>query len=685
MPAQDYDHPRSSTSTIYHDNLDIDPFQEKHTAFRDDPTIERGINAYPDDDDGEGYTVESSRTRPRSKSRKILAILVAIIAFAGTIGVLAASGYSVPSFSSKGGTRHITMDHVFNGTFNAYSKQVDWVKEAEDGTFSHINKEGNIVLNTVRNMTTDTLLVNASLVLDLEGNQLRWTGWALSADMQYVLFKTDHLKQWRHSSFGNYWIHRRQDSVTFPVIPPKNPPTIAKCTWSPVGHALAFVSKNDVYIISEDNLSSVSSSSSSSPPHVRVTTDGSHTIFNGVPDWVYEEEVLESDTALWWSPDGKRIAFLRSDESKVHDFKLQYYNPSDDAFKVHQYQTELDMKYPKPGTPNPTVTVHTFSLSSLSSSSSSASATTQRLTWPGEFPLPDRIITEIGWVADDALLVKEIDRAAKDGNVVLFQFGDQRGTEVEGEIGQNVIPVKGLVQGYLDIVPNQGYNHIALFTPLNASKPRWITAGEWEVTEISGLDTKKGLVYFTAATPSIDRHIYSIPLPTSASNDDEADQDASMSSMTALTDTTSPGYFEASFSPKAGYYVLGYRGPEVPWQRLIEAGSGDDQLNMLEILPPNLDITGRKKYPVLIRVYGGPGSQMVSNRFERDWHSYLAASQRYIIIMLDGRGTGFRGRNLRNPVRDDLGHWEVQDQVAAAREMAKRVYVDRSRIGIWGW
>ncbi|OXG43509.1 dipeptidyl aminopeptidase [Cryptococcus neoformans Th84] len=186
MPAQDYDHPRSSTSTIYHDNLDIDPFQEKHTAFRDDPTIEQGINAYPDDDDGEGYTVESSRTRPRSKSRKILAILVAIIAFAGTIGVLAASGYSVPSFSSKGGTRHITMDHVFNGTFNAYSKQVDWVKEAEDGTFSHINKEGNIVLNTVRNMTTDTLLVNASLVLDLEGNQLRWTGWALSADMQYI-------------------------------------------------------------------------------------------------------------------------------------------------------------------------------------------------------------------------------------------------------------------------------------------------------------------------------------------------------------------------------------------------------------------------------------------------------------------------------------------------------------------
>ncbi|KIR27438.1 dipeptidyl aminopeptidase [Cryptococcus deuterogattii LA55] len=572
-------------------------------------------------------------------------------------------------------------------------------------------------------MTTDTLLVNASLVLDLEGNQLHWTAWALSADMQYVLFKTDHLKQWRHSSFGNYWIHRRHDSFTFPLVPPTSPPTVAKCTWSPVGHALAFVSKNDVYIVSEHDLSSVSPSSSSTPSHVRVTTDGSHTVFNGVPDWVYEEEVFETDTALWWSPDAKRIAFLRSDESKVHDFKLQYYNPSDDAFKVYQYQTELDMKYPKPGTPNPTVTVHTFSLSSLSTSTGS----TERLTWPGEFPLPDRIITEVGWVADDALLVKEIDRAARDGNVVLFQFqfenesGEGKSKTMEGEIGQNVIPVKGSVSGYLDIVPNQGYNHIALFTPLNASKPLWITKGQWEVTEISGVDTEKGLVYFTAATPSIDRHIYSIPLSFSPhdNNEEEEGGGGEKGGMTPLTDPTFPGYFQASFSPKAGYYVLGYKGPEVPWQRLIETGPGEDranvllegnaelnktiseflkplvtrttiendgyELNMLEILPPNIDITGRKKYPVLIRVYGGPGSQMVSNRFERDWHSYLAASQRYIIVMLDGRGTGFKGRNLRNPVRDDLGHWEVQDQIAAAREMAKRAYVDRSRIGIWGW
>lgn len=163
-------------------------------------------------------------------------------------------------------------------------------------------------------------------------------------------------------------------------------------------------------------------------------------------------------------------------------------------------------------------------------------------------------------------------------------------------------------------MPNQGYNHIALFTPLNASKPLWITAGEWEVTEISGLDSEKGLVYvpspfspsplfhstsprlfdglkkqfyanyaspwhccsyFTAATPSIDRHIYSIPL--SFSPNDNNDNNEGGGGMTALTDTTVPGYFQASFSPKAGYYVLGYKGPKVPWQRLIETGAGEDR------------------------------------------------------------------------------------------------------------
>ncbi|WVQ93213.1 hypothetical protein IAU59_000277 [Kwoniella sp. CBS 9459] len=696
-----------ASSTEFRDQLEVEPFDEKGDRFRDDPAMEEDAGEGGDD---QGYPVEPSRRlRPRQKSRKILAVLIVIVCFAAVIGGLAATGYSAPTYLVKSGNRRITMDHIFNGTFNAFTKQLDWVKEAEDGTFSHVNREGNIVLVTVHNMTDETVLVDSSKVLDLHGNKLHWQSWQLSADMEYVLFKTDHVKQWRHSSFGNYWVHRRSDSVTFPVIQPSTHPTTTLCKWSPVGHALAFVSKNDLYVITEEEMHSAQ------PAPVRITEDGSEVIFNGVPDWVYEEEVFETDSAVWWSPDGQTLAYLRSDESAVKDFKMQYYNPSNDAFETHQYQSELDMKYPKPGTPNPLCTVHSYTLSTQAR---------QQLSWEGEMPLDSRIIIEIGWVANDALLVKEIDRAARIGNVILFQGGANQGDIVrilgeDGEQGdngwidhgQNVIPVKGPVGGYLDIVPNEGYNHIAFFSPLNASKPIWVTSGEWEVTEISGVDAERGLIYFMSANPSIDRHLYSAPIPSAEEEYEPA--------LTALTDTTSPGYYTVSFSPGGRYYVLAYKGPEVPWQRLMETGQEEDrinellegnaqlnetlsefvrpiitrttiesdgyELNMLEMLPPNIDTSGRKKYPVLIRVYGGPGSQMVSNRFERDWHTFLVTSMKYVVIMIDGRGTGFKGRNLRNPVRDDLGHWEVIDQIAAAKEMVKRGYVDRSRVGIWGW
>ena len=106
---------------------------------------------------------------------------------------------------------------------------------------------------------------------------------------------------------------------------------------------------------------------------------------------------------------------------------------------------------------------------------------------------------------------------------------------------------------------------------------------------------------------------------------------------------------------------------------------------MMEIRPPGLDPSGRKRYPVLLSVYGGPGSQQVTNRFKRDWSSYLACEKKYIMVIIDPRGTGFKGRKQRNPVRDNLGYYEVLDFIKTAGELSKRSYVDSKRIGIWGW
>jgi dipeptidyl aminopeptidase len=187
-------------------------------------------------------------------------------------------------------------------------------------------------------MTHSTLLVNASLVLDHERRPLVWQTWRLSPDGKYVLFRADSKQQWRHSSRANYWVYRLSDSTSFPITTLEYPPRTAFASWSPVGHALAFVHSNDLYVIPE------SAMGDSNPKAVRVTTDGSETVFNGVPDWVYEEEVYSTDSVLWWSPDGRTLAYLRSDETEVKDYRLQFYNPSGDAFDVHQYTTELDMK-----------------------------------------------------------------------------------------------------------------------------------------------------------------------------------------------------------------------------------------------------------------------------------------------------------------------------------------------------
>lgn len=189
-------------------------------------------------------------------------------------------------------------------------------------------------------MNTSRLLVNSSLVVDTEGERIAWQAWDLSADGDYVLFRANTAQQWRHSTRGNYWIHRLSDGTTFPLVQPSAVPEVSIALWSPRGHSLAYVLGGDVYLVLADDLGTPHQHTST----VRITDDGSETVFNGVPDWVYEEEVLEGDKALWWSPDGNSLAYLRSDETDVRNFRIPIYNPTNDAFSVNPYTHELDMK-----------------------------------------------------------------------------------------------------------------------------------------------------------------------------------------------------------------------------------------------------------------------------------------------------------------------------------------------------
>jgi dipeptidyl aminopeptidase len=524
-----------------------------------------------------------SRQRPASL-RALIISLVALVTLAGIIGIIAAHTYKGTNYRLPGATR-ITMDHVFNGTFSPDRQSLHWVPEAGDGVFS-IFQGGVISLVDLKTNSTRALLKTED-VKDEHGRKLQWSDWKLSADMKYVLVKADRQKQWRWSSFGNYYVHNLETRSTHPIIPPTNPPTTAYATWSPTGESIAYVSSNDLYVLTSPDPSTTP---------IRVTTSGNASLFHGVPDWVYEEEIFSADFALWWSPDSTKLAFLRFDETAVDEFKFPVYNPTDDSNAVIPYTSDVIMKYPKPGFNNPLVSVHVFDVESylndgvLSEWDFPAEDATLTLDWTGRHPLENSIIAEVAWVANATLLVKEVNRNADDGSVVLFDLvatnvaGRATGQVVrklgkageEGDDGwidqaQNihVLPESvGGISAYLDVVPTpEGFNHIALFSPANTATPRFLTSGEWEVTGgIQAVDAKRGLVYFQAARPSpIERHLYSVPIPTiSASGPVEP---------TVLTDTSESAYFNADFSPEAGFYLLSYEGPDTPWQRVVEVNN----------------------------------------------------------------------------------------------------------------
>ena len=170
---------------------------------------------------------------------------------------------------------------------------------------------------------------------------------------------------------------------------------------------------------------------------MRVTTSGNASLFHGVPDWVYEEEVFSADYALWWSPDSSKVAFLRFDETAVDEFTFPIYNPSEDSYAVVPYPDTVTMKYPKPGYNNPLVSVHVFEMDSYLSSVRQAGSpsninTTQiaqqatiELTWDGRQAADNSIIAEVAWVSPSALLIKEVTRAAQAGSIIYFDLSKQ--------------------------------------------------------------------------------------------------------------------------------------------------------------------------------------------------------------------------------------------------------------------
>ena len=519
------------------------------------------------------------------------------------------------------------------------------------------------------------LVEGASLVLadsaaPLEVEEITW-----SADGRRLLVFANAQRVWRRYTKGVYYVY---DLATRRLTPVSRAPgwqMFAK--FSPDGRMVGFVRDHDLFVT--DLTTGVER---------RLTTDGSETIINGTTDWVYEEELDLAD-AWRWSPDGKRIAYWRFDQSPVRPFTL--------VDELGQYSVPVQIRYPKAGTANSTVRVGVLDL---------ASGATTWLDVGGD---PDVYIARMEWAASPReLIVQRLNRLQNRLDVlladattgrtrVLFTESDSAWVDVDDDLR-----FVGDGARFLWTSPRDGFNHVYLYNR-DGTLARQVTRGDWEVSALYGADDRGWLYFAGTAEGPRERHVYRVRFDGSR--------------MERLT--REPGTHAADFSPDMRWFVGTHsRVGSPPVYRLYESGGralrvlednaavrdalarqrlgsveflqvpaadGVTRLNAWMMKPPDFDAS--RKYPVLMYVYGGPGSQTVTDAWGGKrwlWHQLLAQNG-YVVVSVDNRGTGGRGEAFRQAVYLNLGRLESDDQIAAARHFASLPYVDPQRIGIWGW
>lgn len=605
-------------------------------------------------------------------------------------------------------SKDVYNDHILTPV----TKNIQWIREPQSmyhdqGTYvikQDLEDGGfKVVVKSMVDEDYEYTLVEES-TFDYENITYHVGDFTASPDLKKVIIKSNETNSWRHSGFALYWILDVETKTVEPLYDSKN--KLSTVSWSPDSNNVAFIYKNNIYLkdIQHDKVT-------------QVTSDGSEQVFNGKPDWVYEEEVFASDIVLWWSPNGEKFAFLRSDNSDVPEYKIPFY--AQPGFE--QYPEFVNLKYPKAGFPNPIVDVLTYDISKNELSKHKLEST--------EITIDNRLITEVVWVGS-SLLVKTSNRASDLLEIFLVDettvnlIRSSRAENSWFEITSNTVYVAKneslgrMHDGYIDTVVVDGYNHLAYFSPPENPDGELLTQGKWEVTDgVEAFDHSTNHVYFMSTMKSsIERHLHSVDL-----------LDRTNDGLPYIKDITAKeGWYECSFSSGARFLFLSDKGPDIPSQRIndlkmqlnvttiednaelkdklqkylipeiryetieLEDESGESFfVNAMETLPLNFDRL--KKYPVLFYIYGGPGSQQVTKRWSVSFSSLIAAELDAIVVTIDGRGTGFNNLNYKMGsqfkfiVRDKLGQYEPLDVISAGRVWSKRSYVDPERLAVWGW
>ncbi|MFD2827638.1 S9 family peptidase [Leeuwenhoekiella polynyae] len=570
--------------------------------------------------------------------------------------------------------KKITLEEIYDGTFRM---------QYLDRLHSMNNGKEYAVLNTDRNSGVKTLdvysyktgekvntLINSSEIDGLD----YFIGYTLSEDESKVLLSTKLRSIYRRSSLGVYYVYDL-DSKKLTQVAEE---AIQEPTFSPDASKVAYGLDNNIYI-----------KDIKTGETTQVTTDGAkNKIINGITDWVYEEE-FAFVRAFDWNADGDKIAYIRFDESAVPEFSM-------DVFGNELYPSKDTFKYPKAGETNATVSLHIYDV---------ASAETKQVDLSS---FQNYYIPRLEWTPDaDVLAVQTTNRKQNDINLLFVDASSAKAKLILSDTDDAYVDVTDNLtfldnNDFIWTSEKDGWNHIYLYDK-NGKLINQVTKGPWEVTSYYGYDPKsKRVFYQSSENGAINRGVYSIKINGKSKEALAAEEGTNSANFS--TDFT---YFINSFSDAETPYVFTLNDAEdgdeirkikdnqalkdqlddyvISEKEFFTLPINGEELNAYMIKPKDFDPT--KKYPVFMTQYSGPGSQSVANSWSAGngyWFQMLA-QEGYIIVCVDPRGTGLKGRDFKKMTQKELGKYEVEDQIAAAQALGERDYVDADRIGIWGW
>ncbi len=567
-----------------------------------------------------------------------------------------------------------------SGTF--YPKTIKGINPSEDGKYYTSIERDKSKIEIVKYDYSSNNKV-ATLFSNISFNKFEFSDYKLSNDQNWLLLFNSKESIYRRSSKSFYYIYDIQNNLLKPLADS----SLGKqrlASFSPDNRKIAYVRNNNIYYTYlVDTL------------EIPVTSNGKiNELINGATDWVYEEE-FSIHKGFFWSPDGSKIAYYVFDERDVKQFEMEIYD--------NLYPSQYKFKYPKAGEDNSLIAVKVFDLDNLKTF---------------DFDIgknPDIYIPRIIWSkGNNELIVFKMNRLQNKLELLSGEFNNQNNPNS----GVNIKKIYSETSStYIDIHDNtffiskdefiwtsekNGFNHIYLVNYSNNTEKR-LTSGKWDVTNVYGFSSKDQTIYFQAAKSSpTEREIYSLNLNSNQLNE-----------ISKLKGTN-----DADFSTNFQYFINTHSDANHPFTFTLNNKNGE----ILKVLEENKNLNKKmkkfdlvektffkilnedgldlnawimkpkvldtvKKHPLLMFVYGGPGINTVNNSWSwmnYFWFQYLV-KKGFIVVSVDSRGTGYRGKEFKHSTYLQLGKLETEDQIFAAKKLGELNYIDENNIGIFGW